>query len=266
MAWSTTQEPLGIGMELIFTQNANKTFNLKATVTDEENGEPVAGLALTYSVTVNDQVIELGKATTNTLGVAELKDAKLDELRKMGHSFSCAVSFAGNSDFLENEARVEIKDATLTITHEVVDSVNTVYATLSTWDENNEVMPVEEAEVKLYVPRLFSLLPVADITIEEGGEGEIEFPSDIPGGKNGELRILARLEEHEEFGNIESSIQTTWGTKQIQDAQSKRALWSPDAPLWMVITFTILMTVVWAHYYLIVYYLFRIKKLGKEQV
>lgn len=253
-------------MELIFIQKANTTFDLKATVTDEENSEPVAGLVLNYSVTINDQVIELGNATTNKLGIAELKGAKLDELRKIGHSFSYAVSFKGNSNFLENEASIEIKDATLTITNEVVDSVNTVFVTLSTWDEKNEVIPVEEAEVKVYVPRLFSLLPVADVTIEEGGEGEIEFPSDIPGGLNGELTIIARLEEHEEFGTLEALTQTNWGIAHAElDKKMGRTLWSPDAPLWMVITFSILMTAVWVHYYLIVYYLFRIKKLGKEQ-
>jgi len=264
MTQTMAQESIGIEMELIVTQITEKGVELKATLTDEENSEPVAGVSVNYSVTINDQLIDLGKATTNHLGVAELKGIKLEDLRKLGHFFVFTASFEGDTKFSAGDTTIEIKDAIVAVSNETVDSVNMVFVKLTTWNEDGEVIPVAETDLKIYVPRMFSLLPIADVTTDEEGVGELEFPSDIPGGKNGELTIIARMEEHEEFGNVESAVQTTWGVKHIQDAKLHRALWSPDAPVWMVITFAILMTGVWFHYLLIVYLLARIKRSGGE--
>jgi len=103
------------------------------------------------------------------------------------------------------------------------------------------------------------LLPIGDITTEENGKGEYKFPGDIPGGYDGELTVIGRIEENDKFGNVEAMYNTTWGVKKAEQlAKLPRALWSPDAPLWMVITFVVLMVGVWYHYILIIYKLIRI--------
>jgi hypothetical protein len=81
---------------------------------------------------------------------------------------------------------------------------------------------------------------------------------------NGEMKIVARIEEHETFANAEAAVTTTWGVKvDAQASRLPRALWSPNAPLWMVITFIVLMVGVWYHYGLIVYELIRVHRLSK---
>ena len=254
------QDPMAIVIELIAVQKGDKGIDLKATVTDEENSEPVKGLALTFSGAVGAKVINLGEATTNQGGIAELKGANFEELRKAGHVFTFNVSFAGNKNFLAAETTLALTDVTLTLSPEIVDSVNTLKVTVTSWNEKGEVVPFKEGEIKLYVPRMFSLLPIGDITTDEEGYGDFKFPADLPGGLNGELTVVARIEEHATFGNAESSSPTTWGVKTLEQASKlPRALWSPDAPLWMLITFIILMTGVWYHYALIIYELIRIR-------
>lgn len=258
------QDQLAIAMEMIATQKGDNGVDLKVTVTDEENSEPVKGLTLTFAGTTDEKAVILGEATTNNAGIAELKGGSLEELRKAGHAFSFKAAFAGNDTFGPGETSLDIADVKIVLTAEVVDSVNTVKATITSWNEKGEEVPFKEGELKLYVPRMFSLLPVGDITTDEDGYGEFEFPTDLPGGVNGELTVIARIEEHETFGNAEAAAATTWGVKAaVQAAKLPRALWSPDAPLWMVITFTILMVGVWYHYGLIVYELIQVKRLSK---
>lgn len=266
ISWTplVAQDQLAIAMEMIATQKGDNGIDLKVTVTDEENSEPVKGLTLTFAGTAGDKAVILGEAVTNNAGIAELKGGSLEELRKAGRTFSFKAAFAGNDTFGPGETSLDIADVKIILTAEVVDSVNTVKATVNSWDEKGEEVPFKEGELKLYVPRMFSLLPVGDITTDEEGYGEFEFPTDLPGGVNGELTIIARIEEHETFGNAEAATPTTWGVKtDVQASKLPRALWSPDAPLWMVITFTILMVGVWYHYGLIVYELIQVKRLSK---
>lgn len=254
------QDPLAIAIELIAVQKGNG-IDLKATVTDEENSEPVKGLTLTFSATAPAKAVTLGGATTNGAGIAELKGASLEDLRKAGRVFTFKAAFAGNEKFLTGETTLGLTDVTISLSAETVDSVNTVQVSVTSWNEKGEVVPIKEEEIKLYVPRMFSLLPIGDITTDEDGYGDFKFPSDLPGGVNGELTVVARIEEHATFGNAESSSPTTWGVKtQEQASRLPRALWSPNAPLWMLITFIILMTGVWYHYALIIYELIRISR------
>lgn len=258
------QDALAISIELIATQKGDQGVDLKATVTDEENSEPLKGLTLKFTGASGDQQAVLGEATTNESGIAELKGGSLEALRKAGHNFTFAAAFAGDDKFSKNEASVDVAEVAIALKAETIDSVNTVTVTATSWNEKGESVPFAEGEIKIYVPRMFSLLPIGDITTDEEGYGDLKFPTDLPGGANGELTIIARIEEHETFANAEVAIPAAWGLKTDHQATKvPRALWSPNAPLWMVITFVILMVGVWYHYGLIVYELIQVHRLSK---
>lgn len=258
------QDALAIAIELIAVQKGDQGVDLKATVTDDENSEPVKGLVFQFTATAGDQTVNLGEVTTNDLGVAELKGGDFGALRKVAHAFTFAASFAGNENFAANKASVDVAEVAIDLKAETIDSVNMVLVTVTSWNDKGEVMPFAEGEVKVYVPRMFSLLPIGDITTDEDGYGELKFPNDLPSSVSGEMTIVARIEEHETFANAETSVTTGWGVKvDAQASNLPRALWSPDAPLWMVITFVILMAGVWYHYGLIVYELIKVHRLSK---
>jgi 5-hydroxyisourate hydrolase-like protein (transthyretin family) len=254
-------QTVGIDITFTYVQKADATYLLKAKIVDEEAEEPVEGITIQYSVSINSESKQLGSAVTNANGVSEFKE-NLEELRESGHQFTFMATFVGNEAFDENEVELDITDAILSLKSEVVDSVNTVFVSLNTWDKNGELIAVSDEDIYLFVPRMYSLLPITEAYTNEEGEDEVEFPNDIPGGPAGELLVIGKLDEHEAYGTIESQSQTNWGLPvSLDSSRLPRGLWSPDAPMWMVITFIILMTGVWGHYFLIVYNLFRIKRM-----
>ena len=72
---------------------------------------------------------------------------------------------------------------------------------------------------------------------------------------------MAKLDENEVYGNLEAAVTQPWGTPVSDELKAlPRALWGTLPPLWMPITFLILMTAVWGHYIVIIFELFRLRK------
>lgn len=260
----TLGQSIGISIGLTYTQKSDNSYLLKSTIIDDEDEAPVAGIEISYSVGVNGETAQLGTSTTSEEGVSVFS-GNLSELRSKGHQFKFSANFEGSDEYDVNSAELDITDATLLLKTEIVDSVYTVFVSLNKWDKDGVAAPISDEDIKLFVPRMYSLLPITEAYTSEEGEDEVEFPNDIPGGPAGELAIIAKLEEHEEYGSIEAKVDTKWGLPVSQDVNKlPRALWSPDAPMWMVITFIILMTGVWGHYFWIIYSLFRIKRLQEK--
>ena len=112
---------------------------------------------------------------------------------------------------------------------------------------------------------MFSQLPVGEGYLDEEGNAEIEFPSDIPGDDNGYITIVAKFEDHPAYGNVEKRQQIAWGIPGIHSSgESQRELWTEIAPKWMIITLTIMLLGVWGHYIFAIVSLIRIKKAEKK--
>ena len=125
---------------------------------------------------------------------------------------------------------------------------------------NGKKSPVAGEMLVLYVPRIFSMLPVAEITLDDNGSAAVEFPSDIPGDKEGNITLIARFDEHMTFGNVEKRETVKWGIPtDYSIPKTHRALWTKTPPWWMIITLSILLTGVWGHYMFAVISLIRIK-------
>ncbi|NQU53081.1 MAG: hypothetical protein HQ522_11155, partial [Bacteroidetes bacterium] len=78
---------------------------------------------------------------------------------------------------------------------------------------------------------------------------------------DGVVSILVKIEENEEYGNVEVKKTINWGLPNMDDMHThKRELWSSLAPLWMVITLIVLMAGVYSQFAVIAYKLFKIKR------
>jgi hypothetical protein len=122
-------------------------------------------------------------------------------------------------------------------------------------------MPVDSTTLGVYVKRLFSALKLGEGTTNASGETTIEIPNDLPGDAKGNLTLLARLDENETYGNLEASVVQQWGTPVSDEVKElPRALWSSHPPIWMLVTFVVLMSTVWGHYLVIIIQLFRLRK------
>jgi hypothetical protein len=202
---------------------------------------------------------------TNNDGIAYLivdKDTKLKTEEDGRVIFKAA--FEGN-DTLENiEQEISLKDATIRITFDQVDSVRTVNAQLLEID-GSDTIPAGGQTVNFYVPRMFSLLKIAEETTDESGNISFEFPNDLPGQKNGMVAVVAKLEDNEIYANIEIKRIIKWGIPLVNPVpESHRTLWTEVAPLWMIITLSIMLVGVWGHYIYTIVQLFLIRQERKN--
>lgn len=249
-------------VELLTTQLADNTIDLKVSLKAKINGTvtKLHDMKVHFYLVSDSAEKELGAVNADRNGVA-LLHVKGDAVNAgPDGSLHFKATVSGNKSMEAGEAELTVKKAMLTLTPVKDDSVLTVQLKLSDLSTGTET-PVKEATVGVYIKRLFFPLKVGEGTTDENGELSVTVPNGLPGDARGNLTLLARLDENETYGNLEASAVQPWG-KAVSDKpqEQPRALWSSHPPLWMLITFIILMVTVWGHYIVIVFELFRLRK------
>jgi hypothetical protein len=226
---------------------------------------PLQGMEISFYYGTDRQEL-LGTTLTNEKGIATLNLAKSAALPKNGEGlWPFSTGFPGNDTIEAGTADLLIRDVRLEMNLSEVDSIKTISFTAFK-SENNKEIPVSGEVVMVYVPRMFSLLPVGEANLDENGSAILEFPSDLPGDSVGNLTIISKFEEHPDFGNVERRIVQKWGVPFVNSTPvAHRALWTKTPPWWMIITLSILLTGVWGHYLFAIISLIRIKMLSKKE-
>ena len=233
---------------------------IRARIEGQYQAVPNVALEL-YNQTDSTSIL-LGVDTTDARGYVELILNARDQLsiREDGY-YTITVSYRGDEKYRSSDDELTFIPAYLDLATTIDDSIKKI--TVSIIKENENPASTEDLEISLQVPRMFSDLPIASDITDEEGIVEFEFPNDLPGGKNGELKIIAKIEDTDEYASLQSYVETDWGLPTASFHQETRALWSPDAPLWMVGTFTFFMILVWGHFFIVLYKLYLIRKEGK---
>ncbi len=247
-------------LELSCTQKGEEIIELKALLKAKINGTlyKLPKLKVTFYAISDSAEKELGFVITNSRGLA-VYTYPADSLSKgNNNSMQFRAVFAGNKSMEAAEEEVRMKRALLKMEPVKDDSLLTVKIKLVDRETDTAI---REATVGIFVKRTFLPLKVGEGTTDESGEATVEIPASLPGDAKGNITLLARLDENEVYGNLETVIVQPWGTP-VSDkiAAQPRALWSTLPPLWMLITFIVLMTAVWGHYIVIIYELFRLRK------
>ena len=109
--------------------------------------------------------------------------------------------------------------------------------------------PVENVAVKFFVERSFGeLLLGTDKTLDDG-TAAVRFPADLPGGPEGELRLIAEVQPRPESAVVRGKATVAAGVAApLGDAIVPRALWSTRTPLPLACTIAALLAGVWATY------------------
>lgn len=175
--------------------------------------------------------------------------------------------FDGNDQYNGGEATVMAVPARLSLSFGMEDSLRILTVTATRKDAAGNDIPLPGETVQIYVPRLYSLMKVGEITLDETGSGTMEFPGNLIGDTIGNLVVVARIEEHDIFGMVQGQNNINWGVPKyyIKAETPSRELWTPVAPLWMIITLIVMLVGVWAHYAYAVYELIMIKRLSRKK-
>lgn len=267
LAYSQDKTAITPYIQLQYFKNTDNNRIIKTTLTYSLNRMelPLPGMQITFS-SGSDKKEIIGSGVTDAKGAATfelVKDLKLATDNSGMWNFSS--EFGGNDTIEAVSAELPVKDVVLEVTFTEPDSVKTVSVRAYTM-ENGKEIPVAGEPVLVYVPRMFSLLPIGEISLDDNGTGTLEFPSDLPGDKEGNLIAITKFEENATFGNVEKQMNLKWGVPtDYSQPSTHRALWTKTAPKWMIYTLSILLIGVWGHYMFTVISLIRIRMDAKKQ-
>jgi hypothetical protein len=222
---------------------------------------------ITYPITGQNILFSIGKDTISTIktdndGYAYLviqPGAKLTKNKDGAYEFK--TNFQGSDTLEPASGQLTYKDVILNMILEEKDSIRTVSIKLTELNEKGDSLPVAGQKVNTYVERMLSLLKISEESTDEHGMIRFEFPRDLPGESDGAIKVIAKLEDNEMFGNVEVKGSREWGIPVDHSIiEAHRALWTEIAPMWMIITLSILLTGVWGHYIYVIVQMIMVKK------
>ncbi len=131
---------------------------------------------------------------------------------------------------------------------------------------------IKGVEVHFYVQRLFGQLPVkstlGNAKTDAKGETSMILPKKgFNGDSVGNITVIAKIEDDDDYGSVETSSVMKVGVPLVMESVVfPRALWSPRAPIPLILTFVFLIGGVWCTYSYVFYVTSKIKKAGIKKV
>jgi hypothetical protein len=249
-----------------FKDNGENSY-LKTTLTYSKNRMelPLKGMKITF-YSGQEKKNKLAEIITDEKGVATYSlNHESDFMKNDKGLWPFRSEFSGNDTIESGLSEVIIGDVILIMKLTETDSIKTIVLQANK-NEKGKQVPVSGEKITVYVPRMFSLLPIGEATLDESGTGSLEFPASLPGDKEGNITIIARFEDHPEFGNVEKRTTLKWGLPSTYTTPpGHRALWTKTAPRWMIYTLSILLSGVWGHYLFAIISLIRIRIISKKK-
>jgi len=250
--------------------NSNDTIILSANIFDrKETGIfAIKNAVIEFSASGDKKTQNLGQAKANEEGNAVLKlpIAKGIPRDKDGKT-TYTAKFNGKGQYQPALGTFTAKFARITVNFSKEDSLRFILVTATQIDHNGAVKPIQKEKVVVYIPRLFNLLKIGETDLDIAGKGKVEYPGKLVGDSLGNIIVIAKIEENDVFGNVQGQSSISWGIpKQYYLAEKPtRELWTPIAPIWMIVTLIIMLTGVWAHYIYAVIQLIKIKQISKKK-
>ncbi|WP_394772577.1 hypothetical protein [Mucilaginibacter sp.] len=250
--------------------NNNKTQYLTVKVKTKVKGKfrNVEDVGLKLFLNKDSSGTMIGKVVTDENGEAVIIiPASLEKEWKTSVKHAFLASFDGSKKYDAAKADLTISKAKILID---AGSDKTVTASIfemkdTTWT------PVKGVDVVLAVKRRFGDLPINEkptFTTDSTGKASGDFKRDtIPGDAKGNITLVAKIVDNDQYGNLSIEKAVPWGTKfTYVSTFNKRTLFATNdkAPVWLILIATSIVVVVWGILIMLVFNLVRIKKLGRE--
>ncbi len=262
---SKSSEPAVSVLRFNCISTSDDSIQLIATVSvkHEEGSKNLANAPVVFYATGTDGDTKIGEVKTDFHGEAILKiPAKNQYPRNELQMLNLKASYEGNDKFEASEGEFGLKPAKLKVSFYEEDSIRYVKVEGTQLNADGTETSIGAVDLTVGIPKLFSVLKIAEISLDSTGVGTAEFPRDIIGDSLGNLTVIASIEEHEIFGNVKGYSSNAWGLQKhlISPDRPTRELWTPIAPLWMIITLIVMLLGVWGHYMYAVIQLVMINK------
>jgi molybdopterin-containing oxidoreductase family membrane subunit len=263
--FSQDSEPAATRLKLdYFYKSGSRVLQAKVMKKTDNKYKPFEGAEVTFVYSPDKEKRELGKSVTDEKGIAftELPDDLFAGGGEKG-IFSFAASYAGDKMTASSEGSASVKNASMEMSFSLKDSVKSVNCKVMETGSDGKLTPVNDIKVAFYVPRTFTLLKIGESSLVNG-EASADFPVTLPGDTAGFLTVVAKIEDNETYGNLEAGNKINWAKHLVVENPIHRGLGDTNAPLWMVYTLIVLLSLVWFHYLYVVITVFRIRHIGKK--
>lgn len=123
-----------------------------------------------------------------------------------------------------------------------------------------EGKPVENVRVVLQIKRTLGNLTIGEDDTLDDGTVAVPFPAD-PGDSEGKIQVFVQIKSPPELATARAETMLDGALElRIEPDPFPRALWSPQAPLALLLTIATLLTIVWSTYAFVAVQVAKIKK------
>jgi len=257
-------------ISLVYMSNSNDTIILTSNIfVKRETGNfGLENAEIEFSLSNGNETKSLGMVKAGYDGSAILKvPVKSGLLKDKEGKTTYIANFSGKGKYIATSASTTVKLAKIQLTFSKEDSIHTIHVKVTQTEGNNEIKPVPKESVIICIPRMLSDLKIGEITLDEKGTGSVEYTGGLVGDSLGNLLVIAKIEENDYYGNVICKSPVSWGIpKQYYLAERPtRELWTPIAPVWMIVTLIVMLAGVWGHYIFAVIQLIIIKRQSKQK-
>ncbi len=230
---------------------------------DRKDKIPVYDAEIKFYNVLNEDEVLLGTSKTSQNGIAKLVIPKdQNYLIDSEGNISLKAQFEGTDALDGEEEEITVKNIFLDLNLEEIDSVKTVSLKAYIIDSLGTKIPVEESDIMFYIEGMLSKMKINEGTISNG-EFDFEFESHLPGDINGNITVMAMIEDSDDFGNVTQKKSIGWGVMNKKVNAENYKLWSKAGPIWMYIVLSILLIGVWANY---IYTIINLYKISKSKI
>jgi len=261
-----TQEKREATIGLSYYKSALQSKTVTALIkAKNEKGKfaPAKNVLVNFYEVLNQQSQLLQGVRTNTQGEAVLV-LQNNLLLDADHGFTIVAKIENDNVYEDAEEEIHYTEVNLRLDLNPNDTARLASIHVTKLVTDGKEMPVSGVEVKIYVQRLFGNMSATEeniITTDENGAGSYVFPDNIPGDTKGAFTVVAKIEDDEQYGNVENKAVTHWGIRlALNEDPFPRSLWASYAPLPLIITLTVLFGGVWFAYFFIIFQLHKIKQ------
>lgn len=185
-----------------------------------------------------------------------------------------------NSMLKEDEIWAVVNYLRVLVNRSALPPAKDVKLELSTGDEIKSItafvhgtepvnLPFQEVDVSFYIKREFGLMRIGESSNLTGADGKVKvvFPEKIIGDGEGNVFLLAKVENSFIYNDAESEIVRKWGDPLVTEDEkfNQRALWGSrdKSPVWLLLVANGIIAGIWGVILYVIYNLFRIKKAGE---
>lgn len=258
-----------IAMAYYQTDEALPVIKATASTKKDQKFVPVAGIEVNLFFNEETAGGFMGRLTTNDRGTASMTlPVKFKTAWDSMTTFKFIGTVTSNKQFEDIATEIEIIKARIELSLSEEDSIRTIKAVLRAYTDSG-LVSVPETDLLLVVSRLLSDIGAGEeefYTTDENGEVSTPFTVKFPGDENGIIRVGAKIEDHELYGNVKTTQNIPWGTPLLADHSfAKRSLWATrdKTPIWLLIFPNLLIIGVWGTIIYLINLILKIRKLGK---